>query len=127
MSSRYMVNLNARAPVLVSSRSGSRARGSGAGGVSAWSMEVSGEQWEEARRLFDEGLPESVGMPMDKRDTILHMLDVWHELSGTERKLMSNGNHIYWNRKYMVVGDADNEEGVLCFKESGEWRRTPRR
>ena len=83
-------------------------------------MEISGEQWEEARRLFDEGLPENLGMPIDKRDTILHMLDVWHELSGTERKLMSNGNHIYWNRKYMVVGDADNEEGVLCFKESGE-------
>jgi hypothetical protein len=83
-------------------------------------MEVSGEQWEEARRLFDEGLPESVGMPMDKRDTIFHLLDVWHELSGAERKEMSHGNHIYWANKFMVVGDADTDEAVLCFKESGE-------
>ena len=38
MSSRYKVNLNARAPFHVSARSGPRARGSGAGGASAWSM-----------------------------------------------------------------------------------------
>ena len=58
VSSWYKVNLNARAPFHVSTRSGPRARESGAGGVSAWSIEVSDEQWEEARRLFNKGMPE---------------------------------------------------------------------
>jgi hypothetical protein len=83
-------------------------------------MEISAEQWEEARRLFEEKLPENLGMPLDKRDTILQMLDVWHDLSAKERRMMSGGNHIYWNAKYMVVGNPATEEAMLCFKEFGE-------
>ena len=48
-------------------------------------MEVSDEQWAEARRLVDEGLPDSAGMSREKRDTITNLLAhgrlrTYHEL-----------------------------------------------
>ena len=35
---------------------------------------LSDEQWAEARRLVDEGLPDSAGMSREKRDTITNLL-----------------------------------------------------
>jgi hypothetical protein len=82
-------------------------------------MEISDEQWEEARRLFAESLPESAGMPVEKRDDILRLLDTWDDLSPSERREQSKGNHMYWDGKYMVVGDSATEPAVLCYKETG--------
>ena len=82
-------------------------------------MEVSDAQWEEARRLFSESLPESAGMSVDKRNDILHLLDSWDDLSPGERREQSCGNHMYWVNKYMVFGNSATEQAVLCYKETG--------
>jgi hypothetical protein len=76
-------------------------------------MEVTDEMWEAARENFYKNLPDTVGLSQEKRDTIQELLLTWDEVSATVRKDMSNGNHVYWYRKYMVA--SAGEDPRLCF------------
>jgi hypothetical protein len=77
-------------------------------------MEVTDDMWEAARENFHKDLPETVGLALEKRDAIKELLLTWDQVSATERKEKSHGNHVYWHGKYMVA--MTGEDPRLCFK-----------
>jgi hypothetical protein len=84
-------------------------------------MEVTDEMWDAALENFYNKLPDTVGLSAEKRDTIRDLLLNWDKDSAMERKVKSNGNHIYWHSKYMVA-IAGEEDPRLCYKleDTGE-------
>ena len=77
--------------------------------------------WDAALENFYSKLPDTVGLSADKRDTIRDLLLNWDKDNAMERKVKSNGNHIYWHGKY-IVASAGEEDPRLCYKieDTGE-------
>ena len=79
------------------------------GSVSVRQMEISEAQWEMAGELFESKLNKDCGMTEEKYELVTELLSNWDEMSVAERRERSGGNHVYWRKKYQVVG------GMLCY------------
>ena len=77
--------------------------------VSVRQMEVSEAQWDSAREIFYGKLGQDCGMAVEKYQRIKDLLCNWDTLSVPVRRERSGGNHVYWKKKYQVVGEQ------LCF------------
>ena len=79
------------------------------------------EQWDEARRLFNERLRGrgSATLTKDKYDKILQLCDEWDELPPTKRKEISGGNHMYWRAKYMLAPGMADDDLHLLLRDEG--------
>ena len=80
------------------------------------------EQWAEAQRLFDEKLKKSqcATLTKEKHDRILELLDSWDELTPTQRRDMTNGNHQYWKSKYDASLGEGGDDRFLVLRTSGK-------
>ena len=74
-------------------------------------MEVDEAMWEAAGEKFYEQLPKDCGLSDEKYDKIKDLLENWDQYSAGQRREMSGGNHVFWSKKYRVVGDR------LCYKQ----------
>lgn len=79
---------------------------------------ITAEQWEEAKRTFEESLPEENGMTVEKYNSIVHLLESWDQLTIAERREQSGGNHIYWKNKYKVT-EAQGVKDLLILEADG--------
>ena len=68
-------------------------------------MEVSEAQWDSAREIFYGKLGQDCGMAVEKYQRIKDLLCNWDTLSVPVRRERSGGNHVYWKKKYQVVGE----------------------
>ena len=73
--------------------------------------------WEAAGEKFYKELPKDCGLPDEKYNKIKFLLEKWDELTASDRREMSGGNHIFWAKHYRVVGDR------LCYKDTVVRRR----
>ena len=83
------------------------------------SLEITEEQWGEARRLFDEMDHGQTLTPATYLD-IIKLLDKWDELTPIECKALGNGNHTRVKAKYAVLRVADDDPGILITKEGNK-------
>ena len=74
-------------------------------------MEVDEAMWEAAGEKFYEQLPKDCGLSDEKYDKIKDLLENWEHYSAGQRREISGGNHVFWSKKYRVVGDR------LCYKQ----------
>ena len=63
---------------------------------------VTDVQWDAARIAFKEGLQDTWGLQKEKYNQILNLLSDWDSLDPKERRELSGGNHVFWNKKYVV-------------------------
>ena len=79
---------------------------------------VSDEQWEEARRLFDEQLKECGTLTKARYDQVCKVLTSWDESTPAERRMMAEGNHNYWHETYVLSPEQNEEESVLMYRDT---------
>ena len=75
-------------------------------------------QWAEAKRTFEKNLSEHHGMAQDKYDNIVELLEKWEELTAQQRREMSGGNYVYWQKRYMVT-EAQGVKDLLMLESDG--------
>ena len=84
---------------------------------------VSDEQWTEARRLFDEQVSardDSTTLTKARYHTIMDLLKSWDDLTPTERKELSGGNHMYWRAKYAVAPGMTDDDCHLIYRDGNK-------
>ena len=68
-------------------------------------------QWGAAQEAFEDGLPDTAGIPTERHALILKVLSQWDERTPAERRTMGGGNEHYWYKKYCVSREG---EGGTC-------------
>ena len=81
---------------------------------------ISEAQWDAAREAFEEQLPLTAGLTVDKYDLIVDVLRRWEELTPGERRLMAGGNRKpIGTRSIALVARATTTRVLLHAPESG--------
>lgn len=78
---------------------------------------VTDEQWEAAREEYYKQLPVECGLPHDKYNTILDLLENWDARDPAERRRFASGNQAYWKKNYIIMRHEDGTKELLHLKK----------